>query len=258
MKMRRNAGSRRLSWANLVRLTDSVRDDDAKAFFTAADSLAQPHVSEASSQPVDFGRSGGRFFPVGESDYLLRLRKTKFSAQMPQVARQPRRGPFQIGWNWFVSFFCQFRRDGRSPLGVEESHVLAIDLLAFLGGRIRTRDVETAVLHEVVVGIATVRFSATRQSARSTLSSERPCSSFDRDLAWTCSTHSSKSRASSGDESRKPSHQTTSASKANATAATGHFLAPSPGNRAYAYFPICSLIERKNAGVFCGQTHPSM
>jgi hypothetical protein len=30
-----------------------------------------------------------------------------------------------------------------------------------------------------------------------------------------------------------------------------------PANRAYAYFPICSRIERKNAG-FCGQTRPSM
>src|ERR1700726_516135 len=38
-----------------------VLDEDAKAFFTAADSFAQLQVSEVSSQRVDFGRSGGRF-----------------------------------------------------------------------------------------------------------------------------------------------------------------------------------------------------
>src|SRR4029077_739896 len=38
----------------------SVLDDDAKAFFTAAESFAQPQVSEASSQLVGFDRSTGR------------------------------------------------------------------------------------------------------------------------------------------------------------------------------------------------------
>jgi hypothetical protein len=36
-------------------------DDDANAFFTAAENLAQLHVSEPSSQRVDFDRSTGRF-----------------------------------------------------------------------------------------------------------------------------------------------------------------------------------------------------
>jgi len=36
-------------------------DDDANAFFTAAENFTQLHVSESSSQRVDFDRSIGRF-----------------------------------------------------------------------------------------------------------------------------------------------------------------------------------------------------
>jgi hypothetical protein len=39
-------------------------DDDAKAFFTAAESFAQLQVSEPSSQRVDFDRSTGCFAAV--------------------------------------------------------------------------------------------------------------------------------------------------------------------------------------------------
>jgi hypothetical protein len=38
-----------------------VLDDDANAFFTAAENFTQLHVSEPSSQRVDFDRSVGRF-----------------------------------------------------------------------------------------------------------------------------------------------------------------------------------------------------
>jgi hypothetical protein len=40
-------------------------DDEAKAFFTTAESFAQLQVSEPSSQRVDFDRSTGRFAAVG-------------------------------------------------------------------------------------------------------------------------------------------------------------------------------------------------
>jgi hypothetical protein len=38
-----------------------VFDDDANEFFTAAENFSQLHVSEPSSQRVDFDRSTGRF-----------------------------------------------------------------------------------------------------------------------------------------------------------------------------------------------------
>jgi hypothetical protein len=38
-----------------------VLEDDANAFFTAAENFTQVHVSEPSSQRVDFDRSIGRF-----------------------------------------------------------------------------------------------------------------------------------------------------------------------------------------------------
>jgi hypothetical protein len=44
-------------------------DDEAKAFFTAAENFAQLQVSEPSSQRVDFDRSIGRF--ASEEGWLL-------------------------------------------------------------------------------------------------------------------------------------------------------------------------------------------
>jgi hypothetical protein len=69
----------------------------------------------------------------------------------------------QIRLRLFVLFFCQFSRDTFSPLGIEESHILAVDLLALLCCRIRARDVEIPVLHEVVICIAAARFSPARK-----------------------------------------------------------------------------------------------
>ena len=60
-----------------------VLDDDAKAFFTAAESFAQLQVSEASSQYVGFDRSTerstGRFSGRG-TGFPFSWRETNFSA----------------------------------------------------------------------------------------------------------------------------------------------------------------------------------
>jgi hypothetical protein len=44
-------------------------------------------------------------------------------------------------------------------LGIEETHVLAIDLLALLCCRIGAQNVEMPVLHEIVIGIAAALLS---------------------------------------------------------------------------------------------------
>jgi hypothetical protein len=54
-------------------------------------------------------------------------------------------------------------RNSFSPLGIKEVHIRAIDLLALLCCRIRARNVEITVLHEVVIGIAAARFSPARK-----------------------------------------------------------------------------------------------
>jgi site-specific DNA recombinase len=60
---------------------------------------------------------------------------------------------FEISPKLFVLSFCQFSRDSLSSLGIEETHILEIDLLALVCCRIGARNVEMAVLHEVVIGI---------------------------------------------------------------------------------------------------------
>jgi hypothetical protein len=70
---------------------------------------------------------------------------------------------FQVRSKLFVSSFCQSSRESLSLLGVEEIHIAAIDLLAFICGRIRARNVETPVLHKVVIGIAAAGLSPGRK-----------------------------------------------------------------------------------------------
>ena len=54
------------SWANCTTRTDQglVRDDEANAFFTAAEMFAQLQDSKPSSQRVDFNPTG-RFAGIG-------------------------------------------------------------------------------------------------------------------------------------------------------------------------------------------------
>jgi len=68
---------------------------------------------------------------------------------------------FEIRLQLFVPSFCQFSRDSLSTLGIEENHILAVDLFALLRCRIRTRNVEIPVLHEVEICIAAACFSPT-------------------------------------------------------------------------------------------------
>src|SRR5260370_17451520 len=46
------------------------------------------------------------------------------------------------------------RRDGASPLPVEKRGILFVDVLLFFRRRIRTRYIETPVLHEIEIGVA--------------------------------------------------------------------------------------------------------
>ena len=55
---------------------------------------------------------------------------------------------FEIRPQLFVLSFCQFSRDSLSTLGIEENHILAVDLFALLWCRIRAGNVEIPVLHE--------------------------------------------------------------------------------------------------------------
>src|SRR5260370_41815997 len=48
----------------------------------------------------------------------------------------------------------QRRRDAVAPLAVEEGGVLFVDMLLFRRRRVRAGDIEAAVLHEIVIGIA--------------------------------------------------------------------------------------------------------
>lgn len=68
---------------------------------------------------------------------------------------------FEIRPELFVESFSQRRRHGLAPLGIEESHIFAIDLLALLFRQIGARNVKIPILHEVVIGIAASRFSPT-------------------------------------------------------------------------------------------------
>ena len=70
---------------------------------------------------------------------------------------------FEIRLQLFVLSFCQFSRDSLSTLGIEENHILAVDLFALLWCRIRARNVEIPVLHEVEISIAAACFSPTRK-----------------------------------------------------------------------------------------------
>jgi hypothetical protein len=104
---------------------------------------------------------------------------------------------FQIRPELLVLSFCQFSRNSFSPLGIEETHILAIDLLALLCRRIRARNVEIPVLHEVVIGIAAARFSPACKPCAA-ICHQSTALVIRRGFGLYLSTHSSKSRTTSG------------------------------------------------------------
>src|SRR5258708_33006474 len=56
--------------------------------------------------------------------------------------------------------FCrELRRGGAAPLAVEMDYILLVDLLLFLRRRIRTRNIENSVLHEIEIGVAATRLA---------------------------------------------------------------------------------------------------
>src|SRR6266581_6441256 len=57
--------------------------------------------------------------------------------------------------------FCrELRRSGAAPLTIEMGYILLVDLLLFLRRRVRTRDIEASVLHEIEIGIAATWLAA--------------------------------------------------------------------------------------------------
>ncbi len=93
---------------------------------------------------------------------VLPLRKVGSLASIPSVARQVD-ARFSDPPGAVRSVFLRVQPRYPLAVGIEESHILAIDLLALLGCRIGTRNVEIPVLHEVVICIAAARFSPARK-----------------------------------------------------------------------------------------------
>src|SRR5262249_44829072 len=59
------------------------------------------------------------------------------------------------------SSFCKFGRNGFPPFSGKETHIFQIDAVALLFRRIWASDIKTPILQEIVVRIASARFSAT-------------------------------------------------------------------------------------------------
>ena len=57
--------------------------------------------------------------------------------------------------------FCrELRQSGAAPLTIEMDYILLVDLLLFLRRRVRTRDIEAPVLHEIEIGVAATWLAA--------------------------------------------------------------------------------------------------
>jgi hypothetical protein len=67
---------------------------------------------------------------------------------------------FEICPEPLVLSFGKLSQDRLAPLGIEESHVRAVDLRVLFCRRIGTRDIESPTLHEVEISIATAGLSA--------------------------------------------------------------------------------------------------
>lgn len=95
---------------------------------------ARPQIVRHSRWFVRFLPRQRRFFSLGSEGGLLQL---------------------------LLLLFCrQLRRGGAAPLTVEMGYILLVDLLLFLRRRVRTRDIEASVLHEIEIGIAATWLAA--------------------------------------------------------------------------------------------------
>src|SRR6266853_3374528 len=102
------------------------------------------------------------------------LRAIRSSCARPQVVGRCRclrflprqRRLFSLGsegglLQLLLLLFCrELRRSGAAPLTVEMSYILLVDLLLLLRRRVRTRNIEASVLHEIEIGIAATRLAA--------------------------------------------------------------------------------------------------
>src|SRR5256886_6006329 len=103
------------------------------------------------------------------------LRAIRSLCARPQIGRRSRwlvrflprqRRLFSLGSEGgllqvFLVLFCrELRRSGAAPLTVEMDYILLVDLLLFLRRRVRTRDIEASILHEIEIGIAATRLAA--------------------------------------------------------------------------------------------------
>src|SRR5207247_2566907 len=102
------------------------------------------------------------------------LRAIRSLCARPQIGRRSRwlvrflprqRRLFSLGsegglLQLFLLLFCRELRRGAAPLTVEMDYILLVDLLLLLRRRVRTRDIEASVLHEIEIGITATRLAA--------------------------------------------------------------------------------------------------
>src|SRR4030081_2144405 len=74
-----------------------------------------------------------------------------------------RRAVAKRGLLQLLLLYRERRRDAASPFAVEEGGILFVDMLLFFRGRVRSRDIETAVLHEIEIGVATAWLAGGRK-----------------------------------------------------------------------------------------------
>src|SRR5258705_911044 len=95
---------------------------------------ARPQIVRRSREPARFLARQRRLFSFGSEGGLLQL---------------------------LLLLFCrELRRRGAAPLTIEVGDILLVDLLLLLRRRVRTRDIEASVLHEIEIGIAATRLAA--------------------------------------------------------------------------------------------------
>src|SRR5207247_11138061 len=95
---------------------------------------ARAQIARRSRRPVRLLARQRRLFSLGSEGGLLQL---------------------------LLLLFCrELRRGGAAPLTIEMGDILLVDLLLFLRRRVRTRDIEASVLHEIEIGIAAAWLAA--------------------------------------------------------------------------------------------------
>src|SRR5712692_3884085 len=96
---------------------------------------------------------GARSQIVGRSPRLVRI--------LPRQGRLFSLGSEGGLLQLLLLLFCrELRRSGAAPLTIEMGYILLVDVLLLLRRRVRARDIETSVLHEIEIGVAAAWLAA--------------------------------------------------------------------------------------------------